>query len=115
MRADELTDLDIGCTGDEEANGDATCGGDAAGELASVLDVTVGWDACPFGMPTNGSPASTLLASATTPITLPTLAIDETICLQIAVAYPATGAAPEALQRAQTDRVTWRFRFDAGT
>jgi hypothetical protein len=115
VQADELTDVDTACTGDEEANGDATCGGDAAGELADVLDVTVGWDACPYQMWTDTSPTTTLLASSTTPITLPTLAVGEEVCFLLRVAYPTAGASPEAIQRAQSDTVTWRFRFDAGT
>jgi len=115
MRVDELTDVDIDCTGDEQANGDATCGGDAAGELADVLAVSVAWDACPNQAPSAFSPTQTLLESASTPIALPTLGVDEMVCLLVTVAYPATGAPSEALQRAQSDKVTWRFRFDAGT
>lgn len=115
MRADELTDIDIDCTGDEEANGDPDCGGDAAGELSDVLEVRANWDGCPYEMPTDGTPTTTLADLAATPLTLKTLAVDEVVCIMIFVGYPATGATPEAIQRAQSDKVTWRFRFDAAT
>jgi len=66
-------------------------------------------------MPTNGSPTSTLADLVSTPLPLPTLAVGETVCLMITAAYPSSGAADVAIQRAQSDKVTWRFRFDAGT
>jgi hypothetical protein len=115
LRADDLVDVEDDCTGDEALNGDSDCGGGGAGELSAVLDVRAGWDACPYGMPTNNTPTSTLADVQTTPLVLSSLPVGETVCVMIFVGYPATGASPEAIQLAQSDTVTWRFRFDAAT
>jgi hypothetical protein len=115
FRADDLVDVDDDCTGDESLNGDTDCGAGGPGELSTVLDVYAGWDGCPYGMPSNGTPTTTLADLASTPLALSSLAVGETVCVLIFVGYPAGGAADQAIQQAQSDTVTWRFRFDAGT
>jgi hypothetical protein len=108
--ADELTDVDFACTGDEAANGDATCGGDQVGELSSVLTISHIKGPCEgFG---GSAPFSTLKANATTPLGLGTLAAGATACYVANVQYLST-TANTAVQTAQSDRATWRFKFSA--
>lgn len=115
LRADDLVDTEDACTGDEALNGDTDCGGGGTGELSAVLDVHAGWDACPYGMWNNNTPTTTLADLESTPLTLSSLPVGATVCVMIFVGYPAAGVSPEAIQRAQSDTVTWRFRFDAAT
>ena len=110
--ADELTDVDVACTGDEDANGDATCGSDAAGELSGVLRVSVITASCETG--TGSGPVPQLLKdNATTPLALVgTLAAGATGCYSAHISYDGNTAAT-TVQKAQSDRVTWRFKFTA--
>lgn len=111
--ADELTDLDIACTGDEAAHGDTTCGGSQAGELAGVLNVSYTDPDC--SNPASGSSVNTGLAeNATTPHGLGGLEPGATRCFHAGLIYP-TGLDADAVQRAQSDKVTWRFKFSAVT
>ncbi len=111
VMADELVDLETACTGDEEAHGDTTCGGAGApGELSSVIELNyarlINCDPNNF----NGGPQGTKLdANATTPVQLGTLGPGLGQCFLINLAYP--GGADPAIQRSQTDRVTWRFKW----
>lgn len=109
--ADELTDVDFACTGDEGILGDATCGNNGAGELSDVLVVSYIVYACATG---GGSGQGIVLrANATAQVALPgTLAAGATACLSVDIVYPATSPAA-AVQKAQSDRVTWRFKFTA--
>jgi hypothetical protein len=109
--AEELTDVDFACTGDEASSGDATCGGDQAGELSSVLQVAYQNQDCAgsggFG------PAPMLRDNATTPTSIPgALAAGATGCFRTHIHYPSTTDAT-AVQTAQSDRATWRFKFTA--
>lgn len=113
VMADELTDSEVACTGDEELHGDTTC--DVAGEqgeLSSVLELNYTiLPGCGFG-PGSGEigPFGTKLeANATTPVALDTLPAGLMRCYLINLSYP-TGNGPAA-QRAQTDRATWRFKW----
>jgi hypothetical protein len=110
----ELADTDQACTGDEAASGDTTCGSDAAGELSDVLSVSFGSVDCAHSMPNGMSNEVGLRDSTTTPLTLPNVASGETLCLHAVLWYrtPADGA---DAQVAQSDSVSWRFRFSAGT
>lgn len=108
---DELTDVDFACTGDEAANGDATCGGDQAGELSSVLGVSYGTRSCANGG-TSSAGFPTLKDNETTPHSFGTLASGATGCFSVFAGYPDT-TATAAIQKAQSDRVTWRFKFSA--
>jgi hypothetical protein len=107
---DELTDVDFDCTGDEGASGDATCGGNAAGELSSVLRVQYVVVGCTTNERTGVQ--SLLDANATTPLSLGSLAAGATGCFEADIFYPANTAAT-AVQTAQSDRVSWRFKFSA--
>jgi hypothetical protein len=110
---DELVDVDVACTGDEALNGDMTCGGDLAGELGVVLHTSLlGYDQCDTSLPdpaANGTLSA--IAAAPRPIG-PHLNASATRCYSVRLGYFSATAAAEA-QRAQSDRVTWRFRFDA--
>ena len=108
--ADELADVDFACTGDEALHGDNTCGNDAVGELSSVLRVGYTVLNCATAA---GNGSSVLLAdNATTPQLLGTLAPNATMCVNPSYLYPP--ATPDdAVQKAQSDRATWRFKFIA--
>jgi hypothetical protein len=108
--ADELTDVDFACTGDEAANGDTTCGGDQLGELSSVLKV--GYLVAPCSQTGGSFPGPVLKDHATTPFALGTLAAGATGCYSTLIHYPSTTAVL-AVQTAQSDRATWRFKFNA--
>lgn len=108
--ADELADVDFDCTGDETLHGDTTCGGDLAGELSDVLRADYGVVDCQTAAGIGG--ASVLLnANATEPANLGTLASGATGCLALRVLYGIH--TPAEQQAAQSDRVTWRFKFTA--
>jgi hypothetical protein len=109
--AEELTDVDFACTGDEASNGDATCGGDQVGELSSVLSVGFIKASCQnFAGSSTGT--STLKNMATTPLLIETLAAGETGCFAAGLNYPPNTNNVD-VQKAQSDRVTWRFKFSA--
>ena len=107
--ADNVADVDTACTGDE-AIYDTTCGGDAAGELSSNLTVSYAVVSCATGDGSGGG--STLSANATSPIGLGSLAAGTTGCFLIRLFYPDATSASN-VQKAQSDRVTWRFKFTA--
>ncbi|MGZ8781972.1 MAG: hypothetical protein ACXWZB_00565 [Gaiellaceae bacterium] len=108
--ADELTDVDFACTGDEALHGDTTCGGDLAGELSNVLRVEYSTVTC---QNTGGSGSSPFLKdNATIPHALGTLAAAATGCYSARILYPSTTVGT-AVQTAQSDRATWRFKFTA--
>jgi hypothetical protein len=109
--ADELTDVDIACTGDEAANGDTTCGGDQAGELSSVLKPGYKSTTCQSSQ--GGSfPGPLLKDHPTTAVNLGTLAAGATGCYMTIVTYPSATANAD-VQKAQSDRATWRITFSA--
>jgi hypothetical protein len=113
--ADELTDMDVACTGDEALAGDASCGQDQVGELSDVLQVWYSrWDCANSSSGGSGGGEPQLLKeNATTPRQFTSLlAAGETGCFSVWVDYPlATPTA--AAQKAQSDRATWRFKFTA--
>lgn len=108
----DLVDTDTACTGDEAAAGDATCGGDAAGELSSVLVFDVSVVDCVSGsgpVPTFGG-----FLSDTQTVAVGTVQPGATVCGSITVRYPNNRPATDVLQ-AQTDTATWRYAFDGVT
>ena len=110
-RADELTDTDTDCTGDE-ALYDTTCGGNTAGELSNVLFTSyTWWNDCSA---TGGSGASIKLADNTVApaVGLGSLAPGAVACLTASILYAGT-APSEDIQKAQSDRSTWRYAFRA--
>ena len=112
VRADELTDVDFACTGDEAEHGDATCGGDQLGELSSVLRVFFQQQDCVTGNATLTTVEGKLKDKATSSDELNVLAAGATACYLVALVYPSDTVA-SAVQIAQSDRAIWRFKFSA--
>lgn len=109
--ADELVDTDTACTGDEGILGDTTCGGNLAGELSSVLFAAYTLWNC-NGVSASGF-ADNLKLNSTSPGALPgTLAVGAVVCMSVDIGYGFGHTAAE-IQRAQSDRATWRFKFRA--
>jgi hypothetical protein len=112
--SDELFDADYDCTGDEALHGDTTCGlaGGVvgAGELSSVLKVVYSQVDC-AGFNGPGSSMS-LSDNVTTAVVLGTIAAGQTWCFRTDLSYPL-GTPSDAVQRAQSDRATWRFKWVA--
>jgi hypothetical protein len=107
--ADDLSDVDTACTGDE-ALYDSTCGGNAAGELSDNLLVSYLTVSCATG--SGSGSAATLNANATTPVTLGSLGTGVTGCYLVRIFYADT-TTPDNVQKAQSDKATWRFKFTA--
>lgn len=111
--ADELADVDFECTGDEATNGDASCGANQAGELSNVLIIQYTTLDCGTATPiVNTGQQPTLKVNGTTPYALGSLAVGGTVCVNVFFAYPS-GTGVTAVQTAQSDRATWRFKFSA--
>jgi hypothetical protein len=130
LTAIDITDLDVGCTGDEAAFGDTTCGLDPnqpagvevpqAGELSPNLEVDTDVYDCMTGsgLLTPSAPdfSSTLAGLATTPETvlpatgLSNLAPGASICIRLRVGWSPVDAT--AAQVSQSDEATWKFAFD---
>ena len=108
-RIQDLTQTDLGCTGDEAAV-DLSCGNNGAGELGFALEID--YDRildCDDGN----------LSSPTGPRLYPPLAnswgvisANEVVCGFIRIRF-AEDATEDELQAAQSDQVTWRFDFEA--
>jgi hypothetical protein len=114
VRSIDLTDTDQACTGDEADSGDTSCGGGGPGELADVLSVGISTVDCSNRNQEIYSAGEIgIQANTTTDLTLPAIPAGATVCLQTFVAY-RTPEDPVAAQLAQSDTVTWRFRFTAG-
>lgn len=112
MTVIDLTDSETGCTGDEAAAGDATCGS-GVGELSSALSVGVFRFDCETGA---GSipERDWLNASTTKNVALGPVQPGEVACVAADVGYGHN--VPELTQQvAQSDRATWRFAFDGAT
>lgn len=122
ISAIDMTDSDTGCTGDEAAYGDTTCGelGGASqqGELSPLITVGV----IVLNCTTNGylgESTGNLASLAATPIAIEVGLAGEvqlmpgaTACYSLRLRYPASTPATD-VQLAQSDTVTWRFAFDA--
>ncbi len=117
----DLLDVDIDCTGDEQAAGDTDCGPGPTeivrvGELSSVLVVDLMRVTCElsssFTHQVIGTASSGLADFNGLGLGVGTLLQPgQTTCILSTVRYPSTTDAA-AQQRAQTDRTTWRFAFD---
>jgi len=112
----DVVDTETGCTGDEAAAGDATCGtaGIGDGELSTALIQTVSRLDC--ALSTTELAISPYFAELIdTPTALGTLASGEVTCVWLRVQMTAPGqggATLESIQQAQSDKVEWRFAFD---
>jgi hypothetical protein len=112
--ADELTDIDTDCTGDEALYGDMDCGDSQLGELSGVLSVTYQLLNCSgaghladssFILKDNATVANSVLGS---------LAPGTEGCFSAQITFPETTAADD-VQMAQSDRAAWRFEFTAAS
>jgi hypothetical protein len=108
---EELVDVDFACTGDEATNGDTTCGADGAGELADVLSTVYSVEDCESGSQSL-SAASNLEDNTTGAAGLGSIGAGATVCAALTIFY-VVGVPEAAVQIAQSDRVTWRYRFTA--
>lgn len=109
---EDMVDLDTACTGDEAAAGDATCGDNQAGELSQALWLDYFTVDCATSSGTNvvyGNPAPTM-ATTLGPVHLGTIAGGATRCFSVSVQIPGNRA-QDAVQKAQSDVVTWRYAF----
>jgi hypothetical protein len=107
---DELADLDTSCTGDEAVY-DTTCGGNLAGDLSEVLSIAYLRYACDGS--TGSGTGVNMRNNATNQVFLPgTLAPGSETCMEVDFAY-SNGNTETQKQKAQSDRVTWRFKFGA--
>jgi hypothetical protein len=108
----DIVDTDTGCTGDEAAAGDATCGGDQLGELSGAIAAQMEQLDCDTAASTPIQ-ANSLANWAANPAPLSaSLAPGEIACLAFYLWVPAS-TDETTLQIAQSDTVTWRFAFDA--
>lgn len=110
LSVSELVDIDSRCTNGEPA-GDATCGGDQAGELSASLVQQVGLGPCPAGPPVvrpvlqRGLPAL-----RERPLVLQErLRRGEVVCVRLRLLYENTDFAAGIVS--QSDRTTWRYVF----
>jgi predicted ribosomally synthesized peptide with SipW-like signal peptide len=110
-QAVSLFDVDIACTGDEAAAGDATCGM-GAGELAQVVTVAIHQVDCGTLAPTGGfGQALDDWASTADAFAAPELQPATTACIEFELSYLST-ATESQIQQAQSDNVRWNFRFE---
>jgi hypothetical protein len=107
--AEDLVDVDDACTGDEADYGDSTCGS-GAGELSGALDIQFVSDCC--NPCTAAFTTTTGLASLVdTATALAPLDPGQVTCYDVRATL-GSGTPTTAVQIAQSDSVTWRFRFD---
>jgi predicted ribosomally synthesized peptide with SipW-like signal peptide len=107
----DVTDVDTACTGDEAA-GDTTCGGDAAGELGTVLYGFVSRFPCQGGA-SDVNVDIGFLGNAS-PAPLGTVAAGATVCGFVEVDYPQNRPLEDVLN-AQSDTLTWKYAFNGTT
>jgi len=114
MKAVDLVDAEAGCTGDEAASGDATCG-TGAGELSDLVAVNTNKIDCVTGAfgPTEGAWLSVL--GGTGSMAIGTVAPGSQACVRIELTYAPLNTTATQQLRAQSDTATWRFAFDGAT
>lgn len=116
VTAIDVVETETGCTGDEAAAGDATCGtaGIGDGELGTVLDAQLYRFDCVTGDGPTDSVVQPIETIAGTPGSLGSLDPGKVACIRTAVIFPGPGTdlTVDAVQRAQSDKVQWRFAFD---
>jgi len=111
--AEEFTETEIGCTGDE-INFDTTCGPglggiDNPGELGNFTVVAHRGYPCTPGEADSPGQFLLLSANATTPADLGNLDPGVTRCFSSTIFQ--NSASPTQEQEAQSDRLTWRFAW----
>lgn len=99
----DVVDLEVDCTGDE-ATVDSTCGGSGAGEIAQSLEADTLWGDCAGSA--NGGP----IHPFNSPFSGRLMSPGQTVCIHHQFRYNPTGDNAIA---GQSDRLTWRFAYDA--
>lgn len=112
FRIIDRVETDNTCHGDEAASGDTTCGGGAAGELGSVLQVSVYRYNCTTGDATLILGIGALAGDNNVSHADWALDPGEIWCGASQIRYP-TGQPVTDVLKAQTDTVTWAFQFIA--
>lgn len=108
--AANLLDVDVACTGDEAAAGDASCGGDGAGELAPIVFVTTRQVNCQTLAATGGlTQGLDRWATAPAAFGASSLGAGGIACIEFEIRHAGTEAQSQV---AQSDTVTWNFRFE---
>jgi hypothetical protein len=110
MTVIDLVDVETGCTGDEAAAGDATCGS-GQGEIGQVLFALVAPFDCTTGSGITQVGDFLVGLGAGASLSLGTISPGAVQCLSLEVGYPLNRTDTEVLI-AQSDEVTWRFAFD---
>jgi len=110
-----LTDTDPACTGDEIVFTDTTCGGPTTsepGELSEVLSVTINKLDCgnTLNLPLASADVSLDALAGVGSSMLGGLGPDEQLCVSFSVTFPSTTAV-DMVQRAQSDHVSFRYKF----
>jgi hypothetical protein len=117
VSAMDVVETETGCTGDEQAAGDATCGtaGIGDGELGSVLILDIQRYDC-VGGTTVAVVRTTVADLDATPGEMGTIEAGGDACLHVQTYIPNPGVSEdftsEALQQAQSDKIQWRIAFD---
>jgi hypothetical protein len=104
--AENLNDIELGCTGDEDLY-DASCGSDT-GELSDFVMVLHERADCVTGAFEPGT-MHLLRDTSTTPVSLGTLGPNETQCFMASIQESSASEAQR--QAAQSDRLAWRFAW----
>lgn len=116
VKAIDIANSDIACTGDEETAGDVSCGS-GLGELHAVVYVDVQTFDCATGSPAGGIHETNVagLDIGTLPVTSTSMLPHDVVCVSIKTFYPAIneGVSLLSAQLAQSDAIAWRFAFDA--
>ena len=107
LRAIELVDVDIACTGDE-ALVDASCGAAGPGELSDSLLQRVGIGSCRQDPAFRSAWDRSLAGLADRPLVLTRDLGDDRVCVRLRLRYG--GSAADGV-RSQSDRTTWRYAF----
>jgi hypothetical protein len=112
----DLVETETGCTGDEAAAGDLTCGteGIGDGELGSVLITELGIFDCTEGFDIGDFVRASVEDLAASPHALGTIEPGAVACVFVdtVFAMPGVFATSDEVQQAQSDKVTWRYAFD---
>lgn len=106
-----VMDSDPACTGDEAAAGDATCGNDQAGELSPLISVDIRTVNCQTLAGTGGLAQTVDQWATASAFAAPQLAAGDIACIEFALRYSSV-ATETQVQQAQSDMVTWNFRFE---
>ena len=112
----DISETEIGCTGDE-ATYDDTCGtsGIGDGELGTILNGQLLWFDCTTSDGPIGGGFLAIESMAVTPLSIGTIDPGEVACVRSHAYIPDIGGilTGEMAQAAQSDKVEWRYSFDA--